>query len=178
MHFKLLSIMALAGFAAAAPSSPQAFKDLPDGPYKGVNNADGSSTVTNLETGQSFDFKAPAPAPAKRSIEKRFTDCWGYELDHSGVDEAVTSLKNWAGTGQDWSSQGTPSYFGYNARGVYVYYCINAPNSAGNIDVQDINYALGQMDAVCKRYEASYFRWEGSVEIIGNARSGTAVCRG
>lgn len=177
MQFKLVSILALAGFAAAAPSPPQGFKDLPDGPYSGVNHADGSSTVTNLETGQSFDFQAPAKAE-KRSIEKRATHCWGYELDHGGVDEAVVSLKNWAGAGQDWKSERTPSYYGYNARGVYVYYCINAPWSAGNIDVVDINYALGQMDSVCKRYEAGYFQWDGSVEIIGKARSGTSVCRG
>ncbi|KAI6755600.1 hypothetical protein HG531_004706 [Fusarium graminearum] len=157
MQFKLVSILALAGFAAAAPSSTQDFKNLPDGPYSGINNADGSSS---------------------RSLEKRDTHCWSYELDHGGVDAAVVQLKNWAGTGRDWKSDGTPSYFGYNERGVYVYYCINAPRSQGNLDVADINYALGQMDSKCKRYEAGYFRWDGSVEIVGKTRSGDNICLG
>ncbi|KAF5246280.1 hypothetical protein FAUST_1397 [Fusarium austroamericanum] len=174
MQFKLVSILALAGFAAAAPSSTQDFKNLPDGPYSGINNADGSSSVTHMETGETFNFAAPA----KRSLEKRDTHCWGYELDHGGVDAAVVQLKNWAGTGRDWKSDGTPSYFGYNERGVYVYYCINAPRSQGNLDVADINYALGQMDSKCKRYEAGYFRWDGSVEIVGKTRSGDNICLG
>ncbi|KAM0301594.1 hypothetical protein ACHAPM_005826 [Fusarium culmorum] len=160
MQFKLVSILALASFAAAAPSSTQDFKNLPDGPYSGVNNADGSSSVTHMDTGETFNFAAPA----KRSLEKRDTHCWGYELDH--------------GTGRDWKSDGTPSYFGYNERGVYVYYCINAPRSQGNLDVADINYALGQMDSKCKRYEAGYFRWDGSVEIVGKTRSGDNIWLG
>lgn len=26
-------------------------------------------------------------------------DCWGYQLDHSGVDGSADGLRNWAGTG-------------------------------------------------------------------------------
>ncbi|KAM0355083.1 hypothetical protein ACHAPU_000940 [Fusarium lateritium] len=176
MQFKLLSVLALAGLAAAAPSA-KATKDLPDGPYSGVNHADGSSTLTNVETGQTFEIAASAKSE-KRSLDKRYTSCWGYELDHTGVDQAVFELKNWAGNGRDWSSDKKPSYYGINYRGVYVYYCINGPHSSGNLDTVDINYALERMDSTCKRYEAGYFQWDGSVELVGKTRSGTAVCLG
>jgi hypothetical protein len=181
MQFKALTIFALLGLATAAPSPANSMKDLPDGPYKGVNNADGSATLTNIETGETFNISKDSAAKEKRSsalLEKRLTSCWGYQLDHGGVDQAVVQLKNWAGTGHDWSSGNTPSYFGYNARGVYVYYCINAKHSSGNIDVADIDYALGQMDSGCPRYEAGYFQWPGSPELVGKCRSGTAVCLG
>ncbi|KAJ4418197.1 hypothetical protein N0V85_001529 [Neurospora sp. IMI 360204] len=60
--------------------------------------------------------------------------------------------------------------------GMMAYYCIDAPRSSGNLDVDDVNYALEQMDATCQRYEASYFKWDGSVEIVGKGRSGDNVC--
>jgi hypothetical protein len=180
MKVTLFSIFALTGLTTAAPGG---WKDLPDGPYKGVNNPDGSTSVTNLETGKTFyfDHSKDLTANGKRSeaaIEKRDISCWGYQLDHTGTDEAVVQLKNWASTGHDWSSGDTPSYFGYNARGVYVYYCINAKHSSGNIDVADIDYALSQMDGKCQRYEAGYFQWPGSPELVGKCRSGTSVCLG
>lgn len=158
-------------------------ENLPDGPYKGITHANGSTSVTSLETGQTYTFALAQDARDQQrrsdfAIEKRKIDCWGYLLDHGGVDDAVVSLKSWAGSGRDWSSGDRPDYFGYNSRGVYVYYCINAPHSSGNLDVQDINYALGQMDSKCKRYEAGYFQWIGSPELVGKCRSGTAVCLG
>ncbi|CAJ0552330.1 Ff.00g063090.m01.CDS01 [Fusarium sp. VM40] len=181
MQFKLLPLLALAGLTTAT-GSWLGMENLPDGPYKGVNHDDGSTTVTNLKTGESFEFglSNESAANEKRTvaIEKRETSCWGYELDHGGVDSAVVQLKNWAGSGQDLVSREKPTYFGYNARGVYVYYCINAPWSGGNIDVNDINYALEQMDGQCKRYEAGFYRWDGSAELVGKVRSGTAVCLG
>ncbi|KAH7169781.1 uncharacterized protein B0J16DRAFT_376673 [Fusarium flagelliforme] len=183
MQVSLLSIIAVLGLATAAPGAVKSMEDLPDGPYKGLNNDDGSSTFTNLETGESFNIKADNESTANEkrsgiSLNKRGTDCWGYQLDHGGVDQAVVQLKKWAGTGRDWSSGNKPDYFGYNSRGVYVYYCINAKHSSGNIDVTDIDYALGQMDAKCQRYEAGYYQWDGSPELIGKCRSGTQVCRG
>ncbi|KAM0550233.1 hypothetical protein ACHAPJ_009082 [Fusarium lateritium] len=183
MQLSLLSIVALLGLATAAPGAVKSMKDLPDGPYKGSNNEDGTTTVTNIETGETFSLKHEDDSSANEkrsdvSLDKRDSYCWGYQLDHTGTDEAVVQLKNWAGTGHDWSSGNKPDYFGYNVRGVYVYYCINAKHSSGNIDVADINYALGQMDARCARYEAGYFQWPGSPELVGKCRSGTKVCLG
>lgn len=183
MRFQIISLLALLGPTAAAAKRWVGMENLPDGPYKGVTHADGSTTVTSMETGETHTFAlAEDPKePKKRSdfaVEKRKISCWGYELDHAGCDEAVVELKNWAGSGHNWSSGERPDYFGYNRGGVYVYYCINAPHSSGNLDVVDINYALGQMDSTCSRYEASYFQWVNSVELVGKCRSGTAVCLG
>jgi hypothetical protein len=182
MQFKLLPLLAIAGLTTATTGSWLGMENLPDGPYKGVNHDDGSTTITNLETGESYEFglSKESAANEKRSvsIEKREASCWGYQLDHGGVDAAVVKLKNWAGTGRDLTTGGKPDYFGYNERGVYVYYCVNAAFSGGNVDVADIDYALGQMDGQCQRYEAGYYRWDGSAELVGKVRSGTAVCLG
>jgi hypothetical protein len=183
MQFKLLPLLALAGFTTATTGSWLGMENLPDGPYKGVNHDDGSTTVTNLKTGESYEFgfSNESAANEKRSvvsIEKRETSCWGYQLDHGGVDAGVVQLKNWAGTGRDLPSGDTPNHFGYVARGVYVYYCVNARHSSGNVDVADIDFALGQMDGQCQRYEAGYYRWDGSAELVGKVRAGTTVCVG
>ncbi len=53
-----------------------------------------------------FSLSQDTAEQQKRSdfaIEKRKIDCWGYQLDHGGTDDAVVQLKNWAGTGHDWS---------------------------------------------------------------------------
>ncbi|KAK3338675.1 hypothetical protein B0T25DRAFT_523690 [Lasiosphaeria hispida] len=119
-----------------------------------------------------------APGPAR--LSKRFTDCWGSQLDESGVDSAVRQWKGYlAGQNMDLtSSSSSTRHVFYAAEGMKVYYCINAKSSSGNLDLKDFNYALEQMDAKCRRYEASYFRWDGSVEIVGKSNEGTEVCRG
>ncbi|KAH9212347.1 hypothetical protein DL95DRAFT_304397, partial [Leptodontidium sp. 2 PMI_412] len=112
------------------------------------------------------------------AIAKRFVDCWHSQLDISGTDQAVQTLKNWAGGGRTLRSCDRTDYFGFNYNGVYVYYCINAPHVEGNLNVDDINEALVAMDAICARYEASYYRWENSAELVGKCASGTADCLG
>ncbi len=59
-----------------------------------------------------------------------------------------------------------------------VYYCINARDTYGNLDSLDFDHALIQMHATCRRYEASYFRWDGSAEIVGKASVNDRVCLG
>ncbi|KAF4947818.1 hypothetical protein FSARC_13880 [Fusarium sarcochroum] len=177
MRLSLLSIVGLIGLAIAAPGPVKSMKDLPDGPYEGRHNEDGTTTMTHLETRESFSI-SPSESDEKRSdasLHKRSTHCWGYQLDHAGTDEAVRQLRNWASKGGTWSSDDTPDYIGYNNRGVYVYYCINIRQRSGNIDQADIDYALGQMDGQCQRYEAGYFEWDNSYghELIGKCSSGT-----
>ncbi|KFY00193.1 hypothetical protein O988_03451 [Pseudogymnoascus sp. VKM F-3808] len=182
MRFQILSLLAIAGVTAA--SQWAGVENLPDGAYSGVNHPDGSTTMTSLESGESFTFSLTdaAPKETKRSdyaISKRDTDCWGYELDHGGVDDGFGLLKNWAGTfGRGLSSGDGTNYYGFNSRGVYVYYCINAAHSQGNLDITDINYAALNMDSTCGAYQAGYYLWNGSAELVGKARSGTAVCLG
>ncbi|KAM0251443.1 hypothetical protein ACHAQJ_008194 [Trichoderma viride] len=180
MRFQILSLLALVGSTTVTANRWVGMENLPDGPYKGVTHADGSTTVTSLDTGENYTFALTQDSDEeqKRAIEKRYISCWGYQLDHGGVDDAVVQLKDWASTGHELDSGATTNYFGYNVNGVYVYYCINAPNSSGNLDVVDVDYALGQMDSQCQLYEAGYYQWDGSPEIVGKCRSGTAVCLG
>lgn len=157
---------------------------LPDGPYHGVTHPNGSTTVVSLVSGAVYDFDLIKEAVGQTrqsdyAIAKRDdAHCWGYQLDHGGVDEAAQALKNWAGSGQQLTSGGTTNYFGYNMKGVYVYYCINWTHSQGNLDTKDVSYALGMMDSACPAYEAGYFQWPCTPEIVGKCRSGTAVCLG
>ncbi|KAJ0330130.1 hypothetical protein COL922a_012549 [Colletotrichum nupharicola] len=97
-------------------------------------------------------------------LGRRSTSCWGSALDRAGTDAAVSAWK----TKAIW----------FIRRGVKVYYCINAPNSSGSLDLVDINHALKQMDTACPRYTAGYFRWDGSVEIFGKAAENVPICRG
>ncbi|KIN05280.1 hypothetical protein OIDMADRAFT_17876 [Oidiodendron maius Zn] len=57
-----------------------------------------------------------------------------------------------------------------------VYYCIDTTNRCGNFDTIDVRYALEQMDSMCQRYEASWYKWPGSFRIIGKCRSGDNIC--
>ncbi|OBT60223.1 hypothetical protein VE03_10317 [Pseudogymnoascus sp. 23342-1-I1] len=181
MRFQLLALLGLASASAATQWS--GMENLPNGAYSGVNHPDGSTTVTSLESGKTYDFSLSnrATKQTRRSdyaITKRDTSCWSYQLDHTGVDQGVINLKNWAGSGVGLSSGDSPSYYGFNNNGVYVYYCINKAHSSGNLDINDIDYALRQMDSNCASYEAGYFLWPNRVELVGKCRSGTPVCLG
>jgi hypothetical protein len=182
MRFHILSLLGLASASVAIQWS--GVENLPDGAYSGINHPDGSTTMTNLDSGETYNFSISA-APTqqtKRSdyaISKRDTSCWGYQLDHGGVDAGTAALRQWAGeNGRDLYSGKTPNYYGFNNKGVYVYYCINAAHRQGNLDVNDINFALANMDTTCAKWEAGYYLWPGSAELVGKCRSGTPVCLG
>lgn len=44
--------------------------------------------------------------------------------------------------------------------------------------MNDLNKALSKMDAKCVPYQASWYRWANSNEIVGKARTGDKVCCG
>ncbi|KFY12100.1 hypothetical protein V492_04095 [Pseudogymnoascus sp. VKM F-4246] len=181
MRFHILSLLGLASASVATQWS--GFESLPEGIYSGINHPDGSTTITSLDSGEIYDFSLSA-APTQQTrrsdyaISRRGTSCWGDDLDHQGVDRGVDALKLWAGNGRDLFSGSVPNYVGANVNGVYVYYCINQANSQGNLNTEDINVALQNMDQYCTPYEAGYYQWSGSVELVGKCRSGTAVCLG
>lgn len=180
----ILSTLALAGSALAA--TWPGFESLPDGAYAGKVHEDGSVTVRSVTLdannehvyGRDYHFELQRDENDSRSpvVKKRgTTDCWTFqgELDHSGVDDAANQLRTWAGAGRNFQGH---DYFGYNSGGAYVYYCVR-DNIQTNVDKVDINYGLQNMDADCGAYQASYFWWPGNTaEIVGKARSGTAVC--
>ncbi|KFY14747.1 hypothetical protein V491_05922 [Pseudogymnoascus sp. VKM F-3775] len=171
MRFQILSLLGLAG--ASAANQWAGMENLPDGAYSGVTHPDGSTTMTALESGETYTFNLvrSAAKPSGRSeyaVAKRDISCWGYQLYHGGVDDGVRALKNWAGTsGVELTSGDSRNYYGFNNKGVYVYYYINELHKKGNLDINDIDYALRSMDSKCQAYEASYYRWPGSREIVG-----------
>ncbi|OAK93576.1 hypothetical protein IQ06DRAFT_299069 [Phaeosphaeriaceae sp. SRC1lsM3a] len=162
--------------------------------YAATNIPDGQYTVTNLEDGvqlwTSLTDSALEPikqtATEKRStlttrsakFAKRRTDCWGNGLDRAGVDNTLVSLRGWANSGTTLTSGNGPQSFGYVFNGVYAYYCITRAHTSGNLDINDVNYAIGQMDAKCAAYTASWYGWDGSSEIVGKAATNQQVCTG
>jgi hypothetical protein len=104
----------------------------------------------------------------------------GNPLDHTGVDIVLGNLRDWANNpgGRTLSSGASPNFFAFYDEGMMAYYCINAPNTSGNLDLNDVNYALVQMDSHCAPYTASFFEWPGSYEIVGKCAQTTAVCLG
>lgn len=186
LHLQLITLLAVFNASANAAAKWAGMESLPNGPYEGFNLPNGSTIMKSLTTGTEYTFhltndtlsEEPLHRRSSNAIAKRNVDCWGYQLDVTGVDYAVTLLKRWAGSGIFLPSCRKTNYFGYNHRGVYVYYCINALHAQGNLNVDDINYALSNMDRTCRPYEASYFRWPGSPELVGKCASGTPVCLG
>ena len=164
--------------------------DLPTGLYEGSTLANGTwllkpagapdSALFTIDPTEAQDEQVVARSPpstrGSARVAKRATGCFGSALSHAGTDRAVNSLKAWAGSGNWLFSSTTNRWLGYQSEGALVYYCITAPNSGGNLDTKDVNYALERMDAACPRYTASYFRWDGSVEIVGKARVGDNIC--
>ncbi|KAH0431432.1 hypothetical protein CcaCcLH18_07048 [Colletotrichum camelliae] len=163
---------------------------LPDGWYEGTTLMNGTMEAKPLGASDSKLFIVEPSADLEDSVSdggepvsrlgRRYTSCWGSALDKAGTDAAVSAWKNKVGpTGAYALSSGSnPKAIWFIRRGVKVYYCINAPNSSGNLDLVDINHALKQMDASCPRYTAGYFRWDGSVEIFGKTGENVPICRG
>lgn len=182
MHFQTLTMVALAGAASAAKIWAGS-ENIPDGPYKGIVHADGSTTMTHMEHGTTHHFELTDDGQEeKRDLSKRESHCWGYQLNHGGVDGSYDSLQRWAGNGQVMASGDTTHYYGFNNQGVYSYACTNAPHKTYTFNRGDIRKAFANMDGqygpACRAYEAGYYIWPGTDSLVGKARSGTAVCLG
>ncbi|KAH7075065.1 hypothetical protein FB567DRAFT_183047 [Paraphoma chrysanthemicola] len=175
----LIALVAALGFTAVA------YAEFPDGTYAGEILSDGSYHWTSVTNSSETYTTAPntGTPPATISargthLSKRRTDCWGTSLSHSGVDIAANGLRNWAGEGHQYNSGNRNAVMMAKSQGVMVYYCINRPHSSGNLDRADVDYALRQMDSKCRLYEAGWFGWDGSVEIVGKCRDSDAICLG
>ncbi|PVH84668.1 hypothetical protein DL98DRAFT_610070 [Cadophora sp. DSE1049] len=177
-------------YAAALTASFVSAIIVPEVPFNGISvqeQADGTTVITSISNPDtapiiSRNLATAKPRSSRNVHASRFAwpdgDCWGYQLDHTGVDEAFNGLMDWvANGGHTLCSGDNGNYYHFiNRRGTIVYYCIDVPRRCGNIDINDVRYALGQMDAHCQLYEASWFKWPGSVEIIGKARFGDEIC--
>ncbi|KAK0668389.1 hypothetical protein QBC41DRAFT_356617 [Cercophora samala] len=148
---------------------------IPNGGYTGETFANGTTLYTPLEGGEPF-LVEPSAAPVSAKLGKRYTGCFGGNLDRSGVDASVQRLRNWAGNGRDLASGSVNTWVGFVNEATLAYYCINAPHRRGNLDVNDVNHALREMDRVCGSYKSSYYKWDGSVEIVGKDYAGANIC--
>ncbi|KAK3317041.1 hypothetical protein B0H66DRAFT_520240 [Apodospora peruviana] len=195
MHSQIF-ISALVAFFSAIPTvtalpSPVAepsigtfetVTEIPDGLWSGYTLPNGTMVATSHLSKRTIIFHPPQDTRLNRrseSLSKRFTSCWGTQLDRYGTDEAAQCLRN-AGAAPGGIDLRTPSGSGLFtscvSAAVRVYYCVNKPNSWGNANLEDVNYGLRQMDAACPAYTAGYFQWDGTPEILGKARADTSIC--
>ena len=173
MHFiTSLSLLAAAGLASA--------RSLTNGMWEGTNFGNGTMLVRpfGAPDTEAFTIETLVGDTTEARLAKRYTGCFGYALDHKGVDVSVQSLRDWANApgGQTLRSGSRNNWKGFVYAETIAYYCIDAPNSSGNIDLNDVNYALSNMDSACPAYTASYFKWDGSVEIVGKDKAGANIC--
>lgn len=181
MRSHLISLFAFTGLGCALAITNAG--SLPDGIYIESSYQNGTKTIKLWDQSDTSEIsvktKQRKDVSSTASIQKRDAFCWGTPLDHAGVDLAVNGLKNWAGVGHSLTSPpGQVIKVSIIANGMRVYYCINEPNYTGNLDIPDVAYALGQMDAVCVPYTASYWQWSAGPEIVGKANQNTPVCCG
>jgi hypothetical protein len=191
MHSLLFLAFAVSSIASIVPRSIPTFEELPgglpQGLFSGVNNGDGSTTLTFTETGEVVTF-IPTPLPVgTRQVQKRdLCDCWTFQpkLNKAGVDQGITKYKQMLG------AQGliflgyppdsiVPKYYGYNNNGVYVYLCFNShlhASSAAGLD--QLNYLIKHMDDCCGQYNPGYAEYSSDYILFGKTLSGTSVCLG
>ncbi len=181
---KMFSKPIIALAAALGLASLGQATTIPNGQYEVTNLADGGQSWQSATDSSAAPIVVPGSETSKTVVTrsakfgKRGANCWNYNLDHTGTDVAAQGLRDWAGSGHDLIAGDTTNYHAEVYNGVQVYYCINARRSSGNLDTNDVNFALGQMDAHCPMYTAGYFQWDGSVEIVGKARTDDRVCLG
>lgn len=164
--------------------------DLPNGPFSGYDNPDGTNTLYFPETNQTFTC-TPLLVPASiiSHVDKRawmaMHDCReGGPLNTREVDKTIALLEDHLndvrsiGVGQysDWSP-----YYRYNFDGVYSYFCANT--NGGHYwyaDRSDLDLAIHEMDFYCGPYVAGCYAVGNDEETLfklwGTCRSGIPVC--
>nr|XP_036582561.1 uncharacterized protein CTRU02_07605 [Colletotrichum truncatum]KAF6791265.1 hypothetical protein CTRU02_07605 [Colletotrichum truncatum] len=92
-----LLVLTLSALGKAAPVQDDV-PALPNGAFTGINNADGTTTLTFVDTNEVFTFKPTAPPPLQsrnEGLNSRAaigpTDCWRFQgaLNRQGVDSGV-----------------------------------------------------------------------------------------
>lgn len=178
LHRTLLALV------AALTASLTLATSLPDDFYKITNLEDGTSSwqsLTNTSAPAIIvvpETKRSTPDLSSAKFGKRRTDCWGHMLNRGDTDSALQHLREWAGGGRDFSSGPGPAVYGATRGDMIAYYCITLPWRTGNLHVDDVNHAIREMDAKCRPYEASWYGWDGSFEIVGKSRIVDRICIG
>lgn len=117
---------------------------LPDGMWTSGLKDDGTVITTSLSDPTLPPVITTNTNSAK--IAKRRVDCWGTNLDHTGVNKAADVLTNWVGGGHDLCSSspsGQNNWLGYKYNGALAYFCIDQLTGCGNLNNADVRYALG-----------------------------------
>jgi hypothetical protein len=197
MHFSLPVLLAFAmsqtanARAVAVENSP--IPDLPNGFFSGHNNPDGTNTLHFHDTDETFTFM-PRAAEAEEPLDltKRQGDfwparafCWNPPtLNRDGTDESIRQMRSHirrdgnisVGQYSNWAP-----YFGYNANGVYTYFCVNSGSSGSyrSFNMGDLDWATSYMDSQCGAYMPGYVRFNQDPDkLFGKCVSGTPVCQG
>lgn len=188
MHFLTALLLTLAPSAAvlAAPATndqPQPRAVLPDGLYMTEVLANGTlvhTSITNPRAVPIITVPSTLPARSDAALTRRRTGCWGRNLDNLAIDRLVRKWQAYLKTiaSATITTKNSQHYIQYTDSAMTVYYCVNRKNSVGSLSLEDFNYALRRMDDQCRPYEASYFQWDGSVEIVGKASLNDRVCIG
>lgn len=191
MHFftALLLTLTPATAVVAAPASNEQAQPravLPDGFYLTEILANGTLVHTSVTNPGALPIiqegLAPSTLPARDSdaLTRRRTDCWGRNLDALAIDRIVKRWKAYLRTvsSATLKTGNSQHYIQFTDSSMTVYYCVNRKNSQGSLSYDDFNYALRKMDEKCRAYEASFFQWDGSVEIVGKASLNDRVCIG
>lgn len=181
----IMTILALA--AGTTADMWAGFENLPDGLYSGTINTDGSTEVTAYGADGSvagthhFDLVSETPESklARRGLDKRDAQCWGYDLNHGGVDTGIRELRELINNAGGSYLIPRHDYIGFNNQGVYAYICNNDgngwPQSFDNAFIDEATYA---MDHKCKPYEAGwYFQPSNVWKVFGKCASGADVCK-
>jgi hypothetical protein len=184
MLFGLLVVASNVAFAHAALVLP---KDIPDGRYIQQLFANGTRVTKSVDTDMPNIISHEEPTirvrdpsaliPSAKFAKRADTFCWGYFLDKAGIDPAANGLAELCGdNGYELDTQMNHKYAAVTRQATMVYYCVDGYNYNGNCNRADVRYGLAKMDSQCRLYEAGYFEWPGSPEILGKARTSDTVC--
>ncbi|KAH7412364.1 hypothetical protein DE146DRAFT_751480 [Phaeosphaeria sp. MPI-PUGE-AT-0046c] len=188
MRLTLLTLgLATSSVLAQATVEPL---NVPDGAYTVLRfengthvytPTDGSDPITiTREQNQARQAKDRRSMLSSPALSKRRTDCWGWQLHNREVDDALAGLENYAKDVPMMCSgvRGATTYTSVIFGSTMAYWCINESSRCSYLNRNDVIYAKGQMDAVCRAYEASWFGWPRSFEIVGKALASSDVCMG
>lgn len=174
----LQTLLAQAAFVTLAFTLPTAEPALADGFYVTRKYLNGTREVTKLDISTRPKKHAAVSPRAPTKLSKRWYYCGSQHLDNSGVDQGVQDWKDFVEDGEEtFNTFGSfCSSWAFVNSGVQIFYFIDAPSYTGHLDLEDINYALEQMDYYCVRYNLSTFKWDGSPEGFGKNTESSTPC--
>ncbi|KAE9372871.1 hypothetical protein N431DRAFT_457550 [Stipitochalara longipes BDJ] len=197
MH--LTAIHAAIGTVISLVASLRTPANLPNGLWRFTLDANGDTvahSVDNLDQPDIFARNDPPTSenPALRTrgsvaeIEERCCTppgayCFGYYLNHPGVDQSAVDLENYLnGAFNDLQcSEPTEDLaYGTAVDGALVYLCVDAAEYCESFSSDDVRTALGEMDAACPAYMAGYYRFNTGEslqpKLIGKDNAGANIC--